>query len=179
MENEGGARRRRKKLPRKKLGKDSESGWEDDHVERATREEDEGQYDADVPYDLRLLRCCGEFRSLRSLGHLNRKVNREAVLRYLQANVVALREKRRARRSHTRWTTLSSLCSTSAVARGRTIQPAHLAPFATAPPALLEADLVQLAFVSSSPAGKGNGADRRPAPRPPRVPAARRGAPRR
>ncbi|BGP48590.1 hypothetical protein JCM10450v2_004466 [Rhodotorula kratochvilovae] len=82
-----GARRRRKKLPRKKFAKDSKGGWEDDHVEREPHDEDEGRYDADVPYDLRLLRCCDEFRSLRSLGHLDRKVNYEAVLRYFQANI--------------------------------------------------------------------------------------------
>lgn len=40
-----GPRRRKKKLPRKKINKDSQGGWEDDHVERDPQPEDEGRYD--------------------------------------------------------------------------------------------------------------------------------------
>lgn len=66
-----------------------------------------------LPWDLRLLRCCDEFRSLRTLRHcalrstlavytpfvdsrkcaVDRKVNYDAVLRYFQANINRLRSK--------------------------------------------------------------------------------------
>ncbi|GAA6051322.1 hypothetical protein NBRC10513_000333 [Rhodotorula toruloides] len=89
----GGRGRRRKKLPRKKFNKDSRGGWEDDHVERDPHPEDKGRYEPSLPWDLRLLRCCDEFRSLRSLGQLPYKVNYQNVLRYFQVDIVALREK--------------------------------------------------------------------------------------
>ncbi|GAA5897861.1 hypothetical protein JCM8208_003177 [Rhodotorula glutinis] len=86
-------RHRRKKLPRKKIAKDTKGGWDDDLDEREPHPDDEGRYDQDVPYDLRLLRCCDEFRSLRSLGHPDRRVVYQAVLRYFQINVPVLRAK--------------------------------------------------------------------------------------
>ncbi|KPV74982.1 uncharacterized protein RHOBADRAFT_44499 [Rhodotorula graminis WP1] len=86
-------RHRRKKLPRKKIGKDTKGGWDDDLDEREPHPDDEGRYDQDVPYDLRLLRCCDEFRSLRSLGHPDRRVVYQAVLRFFQINVPVLRAK--------------------------------------------------------------------------------------
>ncbi|GAA5833296.1 hypothetical protein JCM9279_001486 [Rhodotorula babjevae] len=87
------SRHKRKKLPRKKIAKDTQGGWHDDLDEREPHPDDEGRYDQDVPYDLRLLRCCDEFRSLRSLGHPDRRINYQAVLRYFQINVPILRAK--------------------------------------------------------------------------------------
>ena len=47
----------------------------------------------DLPWDLRLLRCCDEFRSLRSLGQHSYKINYESVLRYFRVNITSLRQK--------------------------------------------------------------------------------------
>ncbi|GAA5999986.1 hypothetical protein JCM10207_006003 [Rhodosporidiobolus poonsookiae] len=88
----GGGQRRRKKLPRKKIEKGTGGGWLRDD-ELPLHEQDAGRYDPTLPWDLRLLRCCDEFRNLRSLGHGDRKVNYNHVLRFFQADIIELRDK--------------------------------------------------------------------------------------
>lgn len=40
-----------------------------------------------------MLRCCDEFRSLRSLGQHSYKVNYDSILRYFRVNITSLRQK--------------------------------------------------------------------------------------
>ncbi|GAA5820567.1 hypothetical protein JCM11251_003052 [Rhodosporidiobolus azoricus] len=86
----GKGNKRRKRFPRKKWGKETKGGWEGDD-ELPPHADDEGRYDPAVPYDLRLLRCCDEFRSLRSFRDKDIRVNYNTLLRFFQADIPTLR----------------------------------------------------------------------------------------
>ncbi|GAA5887762.1 hypothetical protein JCM6882_000745 [Rhodosporidiobolus microsporus] len=86
----GKGKQRRRKIPRKKWAKETKGGWDADE-ELAPHQDDEGRYDPNLPYDLRLLRCCDEFRSLRSFRDKDVRVNYNTLLRFFQADILTLR----------------------------------------------------------------------------------------
>ncbi|GAA5862725.1 hypothetical protein JCM8547_003526 [Rhodosporidiobolus lusitaniae] len=80
---------RKKKLPRKKWGKESKGEWANDN-ELPPQDQDEGRYDLELPWDLRLLRAIDESRSLRSFRDRH-PLNFQTIMYFLQADVKQLR----------------------------------------------------------------------------------------
>ncbi|KAM0753265.1 hypothetical protein T439DRAFT_378964 [Meredithblackwellia eburnea MCA 4105] len=81
-------RNRFKRHRKKKKG----SGFEPGRTETAAHEADKLRYDPTLPFDLRLLRCVDEWRSLRSLPP-DFKISFESLLFHLRADVTQLRIK--------------------------------------------------------------------------------------
>ncbi|BGP16581.1 hypothetical protein JCM10213_000505 [Rhodosporidiobolus nylandii] len=88
---QGGGGGRRKKLPRKKF-KDDKGGWGEGE-ELPEHEEDKERYSSELPWDLRLLRACDEFRSARSFRDLDTRHNYRTVLHFFRVDIVQLRDK--------------------------------------------------------------------------------------